>query len=304
MFAIKNHRLVFSILAFAVFTRLTWIVSISYWLKCSTEFDPVCWNDGTTYTNECMMMEYVEEAWTWRNVIGVAYTWECTEKKDEMMQCESYFDWCNTCTVNEDGTLWACTKMFCEENEKPHCIKKKEWTVEEKTDLTQCMSYFDWCNTCTVNEDGTLGACTEKFCMEKEEPKCLEKIESDQEPTMCTMQYAPVCASVAVQCIKAPCPAQQQTFGNECMMNNNSLATKLYEWACGTTLSENVQKKLTTSRSRLETKIKNMNKTQRLQLLQKLEKTINTKMSDLYDDESAKKSIYYFFLNKVQEELS
>ena len=34
---------------------------------------------------------------------------------------------------------------------------------------------------------------------------------------MCTMQYAPVCASVQVQCIQAPCDPVRQTFGNACM---------------------------------------------------------------------------------------
>jgi hypothetical protein len=39
------------------------------------------------------------------------------------------------------------------------------------------------------------------------------------------MEYAPVCAEVQVQCIKAPCHSIQQTFGNKCMMEANSLAT-------------------------------------------------------------------------------
>lgn len=50
--------------------------------------------------------------------------------------------------------------------------------------------------------------------------------------TICTMEYAPVCASVQVQCIKAPCPAIEQTFGNTCQMNANSLAKFLYKWEC------------------------------------------------------------------------
>lgn len=50
--------------------------------------------------------------------------------------------------------------------------------------------------------------------------------------TVCTMEYAPVCASVAVQCIKAPCEPVEQTFGNRCTMNANKLATFLYDWEC------------------------------------------------------------------------
>jgi hypothetical protein len=56
----------------------------------------------------------------------------------------------------------------------------------------------------------------------------------DEDPVACTMEYAPVCASVAVQCIKAPCPAVEQTFGNKCMMDANKLATFLYEGECET----------------------------------------------------------------------
>lgn len=33
----------------------------------------------------------------------------------------------------------------------------------------------------------------------------------------CTMEYAPVCASVQVQCIMAPCNPVEQTFSNSCM---------------------------------------------------------------------------------------
>lgn len=55
----------------------------------------------------------------------------------------------------------------------------------------------------------------------------------------CTMQYAPVCATVQIECIKAPCYPIQQTFGNTCMMDANPLAKFLYtgecksEWSAG-----------------------------------------------------------------------
>lgn len=38
-------------------------------------------------------------------------------------------------------------------------------------------------------------------------------------PTVCTMEYAPVCGSVQVQCIQAPCPPIKETFGNMCTAN-------------------------------------------------------------------------------------
>ena len=54
----------------------------------------------------------------------------------------------------------------------------------------------------------------------------------DQTPVMCTLEYAPVCAEVQVQCIKAPCPPIKETFGNKCQMEANKLAKFLYAWEC------------------------------------------------------------------------
>lgn len=33
---------------------------------------------------------------------------------------------------------------------------------------------------------------------------------------MCTMEYDPVCVSQQVQCVMAPCPPIEKTFGNAC----------------------------------------------------------------------------------------
>ena len=55
---------------------------------------------------------------------------------------------------------------------------------------------------------------------------------NQEAPTICTMDYTPVCASIQVQCIKAPCPPIKQTFGNTCMMNANKLAKFLYTGEC------------------------------------------------------------------------
>lgn len=34
---------------------------------------------------------------------------------------------------------------------------------------------------------------------------------------MCTMEYAPVCGEIQVQCVKAPCPPIKETFANTCI---------------------------------------------------------------------------------------
>jgi hypothetical protein len=36
-------------------------------------------------------------------------------------------------------------------------------------------------------------------------------------PTMCTMQYEPVCAEKQVQCVTTPCNPIRSTYGNACM---------------------------------------------------------------------------------------
>lgn len=52
------------------------------------------------------------------------------------------------------------------------------------------------------------------------------------EPVACTMQYAPVCGSIQVQCIRAPCNPVRQTFGNACMAGA-AWATNITEGECG-----------------------------------------------------------------------
>ena len=37
-------------------------------------------------------------------------------------------------------------------------------------------------------------------------------------PTVCTMEYAPVCGTKEVQCIRAPCYPVHQTYSNNCML--------------------------------------------------------------------------------------
>ena len=50
-------------------------------------------------------------------------------------------------------------------------------------------------------------------------------------PTMCTMQYQPVCGAKQVQCIKAPCYPVYHTYGNSCTMNAEN-GTYIHEGEC------------------------------------------------------------------------
>ncbi|MCK9351908.1 MAG: hypothetical protein WCT49_06810 [Candidatus Paceibacterota bacterium] len=54
----------------------------------------------------------------------------------------------------------------------------------------------------------------------------------NEENMACIALYKPVCAKVAVQCIKAPCPPVDQTFGNSCEACNNPLVSSYKEGEC------------------------------------------------------------------------
>ncbi len=56
---------------------------------------------------------------------------------------------------------------------------------------------------------------------------------ADESISACTMQYAPVCGSIQVQCFAAPCYPVRQTFGNQCMANVAN-ATNITIGECGT----------------------------------------------------------------------
>ncbi len=95
---------------------------------------------------------------------------------------------------------------------------------------------------------GGIGACTmeARMCPDgvtfvgRSGPDCefeacpLENdiIDSDAGgDVVCAEIYAPVCAAIDVQCIKAPCPAVEKTFSNECEANK-VLAEILFEGIC------------------------------------------------------------------------
>lgn len=54
---------------------------------------------------------------------------------------------------------------------------------------------------------------------------------SASNPVACTMEYAPVCGSIQVQCITAPCNPVKETFSNACVAKSRG-ATDVVKWAC------------------------------------------------------------------------
>lgn len=55
---------------------------------------------------------------------------------------------------------------------------------------------------------------------------------SQRNVDFCTADYSPVCATVEIQCIKAPCNPIQQTFSNLCNACKNSLVRSYLVGAC------------------------------------------------------------------------
>jgi hypothetical protein len=60
------------------------------------------------------------------------------------------------------------------------------WQISTGIDLTNCVSYFDGCNNCSV-KDGKPDACTLMYCETPTEPKCLQYATENNEPTWSTV---------------------------------------------------------------------------------------------------------------------
>ena len=67
----------------------------------------------------------------------------------------------------------------------------------EIMDLTNCLSYFDGCNTCMVS-GGIIGGCTKMFCQEPAEPQCLEYVWTGMDLSGC-VSYFDGCNNCSVE---------------------------------------------------------------------------------------------------------
>lgn len=112
----------------------------------------------------------------------------------------------------------------------------KWWTEKSETkpsETATCSSYNNGCNTCNAGENW-IAACTLMFCEEQGQPYCL----SETEPTMCTMQYDPVCGMSNDTVV---------TYGNACGAGVEK-AQVLHRWEC---VAENKENALLTVNQRL-----------------------------------------------------
>lgn len=69
----------------------------------------------------------------------------------------------------------------------------------------------------------------------KNEPTSSREISCDpsqRNAEVCAEIYAPVCATVEIQCIRAPCNPIKETFGNSCEACRNSLVKSYTAGEC------------------------------------------------------------------------
>lgn len=157
-------------------------ISVSKNIEITQEIDLtdcISYFDGC---NTCMVAdgEIVGCTKMFCEVPSEPYCLEYERKGMDLTNCLSYFDGCNTCTV-KDGRPHACTLMYCETPTEPICLEyitesnwEKQWLADWSwVDLTNCISYFDGCNNCGV-ENGEITFCTEMYCEVYQEPKCTQ----------------------------------------------------------------------------------------------------------------------------------
>lgn len=64
------------------------------------------------------------------------------------------------------------------------------------------------------------------------EPKVFKCLPEQRNADVCTADFAPVCATVQIQCIKAPCYPVEETFSNSCNACKNSLVSSYTAGEC------------------------------------------------------------------------
>ncbi len=110
---------------------------------------------------------------------------------------------------------------------------------------------------------------------------------SEAEQMACTMEYAPVCAKVEVQCFRAPCYPVYKTFSNKCMMNSEK-ATEVHNDACSefeegspVVISETLKTFLTTYFNNFLQKISILDNTSKLSRLERIDTKISNRLNSL-----------------------
>ena len=89
--------------------------------------------------------------------------------------------------------------MYCDTPTEPQCLEYKRTGM----DLTNCVSYFDGCNNCSV-KDGRPDACTLMYCEKPGEPKCTQYATSGTDITdfqSCKDAGNPIMETYPAKCV-------------------------------------------------------------------------------------------------------
>lgn len=103
------------------------------------------------------------------------------------------------------------------------------------------------------DEHGCIGSAWYTWSEEKGE--CVRPWE-EEDFKICTMEYAPVCAQVQVQCIMAPCYPVAETFGNSCAAWDNPI---IHTGECNSYLDMALYSKYEKLESKIYPKIEALN---------------------------------------------
>ncbi|MFA6375859.1 MAG: hypothetical protein WCX69_00455 [Candidatus Paceibacterota bacterium] len=112
-------------------------------------------------------------------------------------------------TYNENSKTWWFDANL--NTTKPGCNPACVVSVETKT------AEINWRCTGAIPPDST------------QETTCTA---ASRQGDVCAEIYAPVCATVQIQCIKAPCDPIKQTFSNACVACHNPLVSGYVAGEC------------------------------------------------------------------------
>ena len=93
--------------------------------------------------------------------------------------CKTWFDGCNTCEIEKDGSQ-TCTELVCYDlnsRGEPEC---RDNLLGDGGPVSNpvapqipnnCVTWYDGCNTCSVT-NGVIGGCTMMYCFVQNDPYC------------------------------------------------------------------------------------------------------------------------------------
>ena len=89
--------------------------------------------------------------------------------------CSSWYDGCNTCSVNEDR-VQICTEIACYDLRSKGEAECRDDTIGDGPPPrpiipNNCVTWYDGCNTCS-SLNGELRGCTMMACFTSNEPYC------------------------------------------------------------------------------------------------------------------------------------